>query len=108
MQGASMTALKSYFGTAVLGGWIVALSTLGTPLTRAEDAQPSQTASDEATARLIADEMTQHAGQQGAVRVAAAHFADKLESHHYPPAPMDGVADGAQVAKAINGSLATY
>jgi ketosteroid isomerase-like protein len=104
-----MVALKSHFGgrngAAILGGCIMVLSTLLAAVTHADQAPA---AGDETAARLIAAEMQQHAGQQGAVRVAAAHFADKLESHHYPAAPTDGVADGAQVAKAINGSLATY
>ena len=63
---------------------------------------------DETAAMAIAAEMKRDAGQQGAVRAAARHFADKLESHHYPASPGDGIADGAMVAKAINGSLAGY
>lgn len=85
----------------------LSVAALAMPAAAADSPSP-QAKADEAAAAAIAAEMKANAGQQGAVRTAARHFAEQLESHHTPASPGDGAAPGAKVAQAIDGSLPRY
>lgn len=63
---------------------------------------------DVAAAAAIAAEVRQNAGQMGGARAIAAHYADQIESHHYPAAPGDGLVPGGDMSAKVGGYLAAY
>jgi hypothetical protein len=68
---------------------------------------PEQTA-DSAVAASVAAEAEKHAGQMGAAKVVASHFADGADSHHYPPSPGDGPQPAGDKSAVISGVMARF
>jgi hypothetical protein len=100
------TLVASLGGLLMVAAWAAALG--AAPVSGALAAEQAASPADVAAATAIAAQARQNAGQFGATRTMASHFADVLESHHYPAAKGDGPAPKGNSASLIAGGLAMF